>query len=179
MSLPPPAPPERPAPADLQRLAPPELERLAPLGPVRPEWVDHYGHMNLSYYVLCFDGATDALWPRLGLGPGLRAAGLGTFAAENWVAYRREVLLGMPLAASSEVIDHDEKRLLLRHRLFHADEGWESAECELLFLCVDLARRRVSRWPEAVLTAFAREPAGAPATRLSLRRPRDALPPEK
>ena len=141
-----------------------------PVGAVEPAWVDHYGHMNLAYYVLVFDRATDLLWPRLGLGPELRAAGLGTFAAESWVGYRREVLEGAPLAAVSEVLDFDNKRLLIRHRLLHADEGWESAESELLFLCVDLGRRKVSHWPQDVLAAFGRRPGGAPATRLALRR---------
>ncbi len=146
------------------------------IGPVRPEWTDHYGHMNMAFYLVAFDMATDLLWPRLGLGPAFRAQGLGTFAAESWVAYQREVLEGMPLAASSEVLAHDAKRLLLRHRLFHAEEGWQSAECEFLFLCVDLEKRKVAAWPEAVQAAFAAQAGaaqagGAPAKRLSLQRP--------
>ena len=51
---------------------------------VRPEWVDHYGHMNLAYYLVAFDLATDALWPALNLGETFRARGLGTFAVESW-----------------------------------------------------------------------------------------------
>ncbi|MBI0536416.1 thioesterase [Roseomonas sp. KE2513] len=137
---------------------------------VRPEWVDHYGHMNVAPYVSVFDLATDALWPTLGLGEPFVARGLGTFAAENWVAYRREVRLDDPLAAESEVLAHDEKRLLIRHRLFHAEEGFESARCELLFLCVDLSLRRVSRWPEETRAAFAAVPPGPPPERLALRR---------
>ena len=52
-----------------------------PLCTVLPGWVDHYRHMNLAYYLVAFDIATDALWPSLGLGPGFRERGLGTFAA--------------------------------------------------------------------------------------------------
>jgi acyl-CoA thioester hydrolase len=140
------------------------------LGPVRPEWVDSYGHMNLAYYLVNFDMATDGLWPRLGLGRSFRDRGLGTFAAESWVAYRREVTEGMALEASSEVVDHDSKRLLVRHHLFHAEEGWESAECEMLFLCVDLGMRKVTDWPEDVRAAFAAAPGCPPAQRLALRR---------
>ncbi|WP_376087810.1 acyl-CoA thioesterase [Roseomonas sp. CCTCC AB2023176] len=144
--------------------------RRSLLGPVRPEWVDHYGHMNLAWYVLVFDMATDVLWPSLGLGPAFRARSLGTFSAENWVAHAREVRQGDPLAAESEVIGHDAKRLLVRHRLFHAAEGWESARCEILFLCVHLERRRVTEWPGDVRAAFAGAPVGPSPERLALRR---------
>jgi len=140
------------------------------LGKVRPEWVDHYGHMNLAYYLVAFDEATDLFWPSITLGKQFRAQGLGTFAAESWVGYRRELVEGQPIAASSEVIAHDAKRLLVRHRLFHATEGWESAVNELLYLCVDLERRKVTPWPEATLTAFQAAPKGAPAERLALKR---------
>lgn len=138
---------------------------------VRPEWVDHYGHMNLAWYLAVFDMATDRLWPRLRLGRGFRAQGLGTFAAESWVAYRREVKLGDPLDCAGEVLAHDEKRLLIRHRMRHAEEGWEVAECEFLFLCVDLERRKVAPWPAANAEAFAAAcVAGVAPARLSLRR---------
>ena len=29
---------------------------------VRPEWIDHNGHMNVAYYVLAFDESTDAVY---------------------------------------------------------------------------------------------------------------------
>ncbi len=138
---------------------------------VRPEWVDHYGHMNLAWYLAVFDMATDRLWPRLRLGPGFRARGLGTFAAESWVGYRREVKLGDPLDCTGEVLAHDEKRLLVRHHMRHAEEGWEVAECEFLFLCVDLERRKVAPWPAENAESFAAaRVADAVPARLSLRR---------
>jgi len=138
---------------------------------VLPEWVDHYGHMNLAWYLAVFDMATDRMWPALGLGAPLRAQELGTFAAESWVAYRREVKLGDPLDCDSEVLAHDGKRLLIRHRMRHAEAGWEAAVCELLFLCVHLQRRKVTPWPEEVTPLFARATvAGGAPPRLSLRR---------
>ena len=94
---------------------------------VRPEWVDHYGHMNMGFYLVVFDMATDQLWPSLGLGPALHARGFGTFAAETWVNYVREVREGMPLSATNEVIAYDAKRLICQHRLHHATEGWLAA----------------------------------------------------
>ncbi|MGX9965657.1 acyl-CoA thioesterase [Roseomonas sp. F4] len=137
---------------------------------VRPEWVDHYGHMNLAYYLVAFDLATDEVWPDWGLGPALRARGLGTFAVESWQAYRREVVLDAPLAAESALLAFDTKRLLLRHRLYHAEEDWLSAENEVLFLCVDLATRRVAAWPEDVLARFEQVRVAEAPQRLALKR---------
>jgi acyl-CoA thioester hydrolase len=137
---------------------------------VQPEWVDQYGHMNLAWYVAVLDQATDALWPRLRLGEGFNAAGFGTFAAESWVAYRRELRLAAPLDWESAVLAADEKRLLLRHRLFHATEGFLSAEQEVLYLCVDLGARRVVPWPAAVAARLAEAVTGEAAQRLALRR---------
>lgn len=137
---------------------------------VKPEWVDQYGHMNLAWYVAVLDQATDALWPTLGLGEAFNASGFGTFAAESWVAYRREVKLAAPLDWESAVLAADDKRLLVRHRLFHAAEQFLSAEQEVLYLCVGLAARRVTAWPEAVAAGLAAAATGEAAQRLQLRR---------
>lgn len=137
---------------------------------VRPEWVDHYGHMNLAYYLVAFDLATDALWPSLGLGTTLQAQRLGTFAVESWQGYRREVVLDAPLAAESAVLAFDAKRLIVRHHLFHAEEGWLSAENEVLFLCVDLETRRVAAWPEEVLRLLEKARVEEAPKRLALKR---------
>ena len=126
--------------------------------------------MNLAYYLVAFDLATDALWPSIGLGKGFQERGLGTFAAESWQAYMREVTEGAPLAFESEVLAYDAKRLLCRHVMFHAEEGWQAAENEVLYLCVDLSARRVGAWPADVLAHFAARLGGAPAKRLALKR---------
>lgn len=141
-----------------------------PLAMVRPDWVDAYGHMNMAFYLAVFDMATDQLWPHLGLGPAFRARNLGTFAAETWVNYVREVREGMPLSCSNEVLAYDAKRLLALHRMYHHAEGWLAAENEVLYLCVDLGTRRVTTWPEDVLARFAALCTGNAPRRLALRR---------
>jgi acyl-CoA thioesterase FadM len=40
---------------------------------VRPEWIDHNGHMNVAYYVLAFDEAAGSLSKYLGIGKEYRA----------------------------------------------------------------------------------------------------------
>jgi acyl-CoA thioester hydrolase len=141
-----------------------------PLARVKPEWVDGYGHMNMGYYLVAYDLQTDRLWPKIGLGQGLRAAGLGTFAADAWLDYQREMLEGMPIGAESEVLAADGKRLLVRHRMFHWEEGWTASAHEVLYLCVDLARRKVSAWPDDVRATLEAAATGRAPGRLSLTR---------
>ncbi|WP_421988979.1 thioesterase family protein [Roseococcus sp.] len=141
-----------------------------PLASVRPEWVDGYKHMNMGNYLVAYDLQTDRLWPHIALGHPLRAAGLGTFAAEAWLDYQREMLEGMPIGGSSMVLAFDEKRLLCRHRMFHLTEGWTASEHEVLYLCVDLGKRKVATWPASVMSRFAEVATGEPAKRLALKR---------
>ena len=37
-------------------------------GEVLPQWIDANGHLNLAYYVVLFDQATDALYDVVGVG---------------------------------------------------------------------------------------------------------------
>ena len=140
------------------------------LATVRPEWVDHYGHMNMGFYAVVFDIATDHQWSGLNLGASLHDQGLGTFAIENWLAYVREVREGMPLAFESEALVYDDKRLICLHRMYHATEGWLAAENEVLYLCVDLEKRRAGAWPAETLQQFQRLCTGAAPKRLALKR---------
>ena len=41
-------------------------------GEALPEWIDYNGHMNVAYYVLAFDHATDAFLDYLGMGQAYR-----------------------------------------------------------------------------------------------------------
>lgn len=114
---------------------------------VRPDWIDYNGHMNVAYYVLAFDFATDALWDYLGLTDAYRdASGQSTFAAEEHVTYQREVREGDPLRFSCQLVAWDKKRIHHFHRMYHADEGYLAATIESMSLCVDLKSRRVTEF---------------------------------
>ena len=117
-------------------------------GEVLPEWIDYNGHMNLAYYTVLFDGATDALFDALGLGLDYRQTRkLGTFVAETHNLYERELLVGARVRIATQILGLDEKRLYLAHEMFALDGGARTATQELMFLHVDLARRRVSPFP--------------------------------
>ncbi|HEX6843297.1 MAG TPA: thioesterase family protein, partial [Stellaceae bacterium] len=80
----------------------PELDLAAPLdrhrAEVRADWIDANGHMNVGYYVVAFDHATDTLCDQLGIGWSYVEHRLGmVFVLEAHVTYDREVHAGDPL----------------------------------------------------------------------------------
>lgn len=118
---------------------------------VHPDWIDYNGHMNVAYYVLAFDHATDAFFDYLGLDEAHRQeTGGSTFAAESHVNYLREVGEGDALSFTTQLLGYDEKRLHFFHRMYHAEEGYLAATSEWLNLYIDLNVRRVCPMPEFV-----------------------------
>ena len=123
---------------------------------VLPEWIDYNGHMNVAYYLLAFDHATDAFLDWLGLDAAHRdASGGTTFAGDIHLTYQREVKEGDPLRVATQLLGYDEKRIRFICRMFHADEGFLAATMESLSLYVDLQRRRVASLPTAIQTRLA------------------------
>ena len=135
-------------------------------GEVLPAWIDYNGHMNLAYYTVLFDQATDLLFDELGLGLDYRRERqLGTFVAETHNLYERELLVGARLRIATRILGSDDKRLHLGHEMFALGGGHRCATQELMFLHVDLAARRVSPFPNDLrrrIDAMAASHAGLP-----------------
>lgn len=133
-------------------------------GVVLPEWIDENDHLNLAYYIVLFDRATDALWGTLGLGAAYRrATGCGTFAVETHTIYLTELLVHERTRALSWVVGADSKRLHVAHDLIRDRDGAVSARHELMFLNVDLVARRSVPWPAATLARLRAAQNGAEA----------------
>ena len=121
------------------------------VGEVLPAWIDGNDHMNMAYFVVMFDLATDVIWDALGIGFAYkRATQCGTFAAEAHILYDREMRLGERGRVHSRLLGADAKRVHVAHELFRLDDGKRAAAQEFLFLHVDLAARRVIPWPAAI-----------------------------
>lgn len=117
---------------------------------VRPEWVDYNGHMNVAYYVLVFDHATDAVLDHVALGADYRAAsGCSVFVAEAHVTYDQEVNAGDRLRIISRIIGVEGKKFILFHEMYRQGDGELVATNEVLCLHVDLAQRRSAPLPAA------------------------------
>src|SRR5438105_14873660 len=122
--------------------------------------------MNLAYYVVLFDRATDLLFDELGLGLDYRRKDeKGTFVVETHNLYERELLEGERVRIATQILGADDKRLHLAHEMFRIDDGGRSATQELMFLHIDMPARRVSPFPPALrerVAAWAAAPAALP-----------------
>ena len=124
---------------------------------VRPEWVDYNGHMNVAYYVLIFDHATDAALDRLDVGEAYRRrAGCSVFVGEMHVNYRQEVVEGDALTVGTRLLATDERRLVLFHEMTCSRFAKPVASNEVLCVHVDLATRRPAPWPVEASETLAR-----------------------
>ena len=111
---------------------------------VRPEWIDHNGHMNMGFYLVVFDLATDEFFRSIGLDEAHRRASRATtFCLEAHVTSHREVREGDPLRFTTLLLGHDAKRLHYFHQMYHAEEGcYLAATNELMSLHVSEETRR-------------------------------------
>jgi acyl-CoA thioester hydrolase len=110
---------------------------------VRPEWIDNNRHMNMGYYLVVFDLATDAWMRRIGLDERHRAAqAVTTFCLEAHVTYHREVREGDPLRFTTQLLAFDAKRMHYIHAMYHRDSGYLAATNELVSLHVSQETRR-------------------------------------
>jgi acyl-CoA thioester hydrolase len=126
-------------------------------GRVEPGWIDYNGHMNVAYYHVAFDRATDAFLDRIGLGEEYLVREKGSmFALEDHITYRRELREGDPFRITLQLLDADEKRLHYFLRMFHLDSGFLAATCEHLSIFVDMTKRASAPMPEEVARAVAR-----------------------
>jgi acyl-CoA thioester hydrolase len=114
-------------------------------GKVQPEWIDYNGHMNLAYYTVLFDYASDLLFDAIGIGRDYKdSTGHGTFVVETHNIYENELLLGEGVRVASQILGADDKRLHVAHEMFRLADNSRSAMQELMFLSIDLGRRRVA-----------------------------------
>lgn len=122
-------------------------------GTVLPEWIDYNGHMNVAFYVLAFDHATDTLFNYLGIGEEYKNKyNYSTFTLEGHITYDREVLEGDPLSFKTYLLDYDEKRLHYFHEMYHATEGYLASTNELITMHIDMNVRRSTPFASELMT---------------------------
>ncbi len=112
-------------------------------GQVKPEWLDYNGHMNLAYYVLAFDYATEAFYEQLGLGEKyIKIENQSMFTIEIDVVYRQELLLGEKFYIRTWLQNYNEKLLHYLHQMYHSNNDELVATNECMAVNVDMTTRR-------------------------------------
>ncbi len=123
---------------------------------VRSEWIDHNQHMNMGYYLVVFDFATDAWLDFVGLTQAHRAQQqITTFCLEGHVTYQREVDAHAPLRFTTRLLGYDAKRIHYFHEMHHAEEGFLASTNELMSLHVSRRTRRAAPMAAQVLARLA------------------------
>lgn len=119
---------------------------------VDSNWIDYNGHMNLAYYMLAFDHATDAFFDYIGLGIAyLETSKCSTFTLEAHITYDRELMKNDPMRFETQLLKYDKKRLHYVHMMYNADKGYLASTNELISLHVDLTDRRSKNMPQSII----------------------------
>ncbi len=119
---------------------------------VRDAWIDRNGHLNMGYYVVVFDFATDAWLDYIGLDTEHRESQkIATFSLESHVIYAREVGQDDELRFTTRLLGFDAKRIHYFHEMVHAQEGYLAATNELMSLHVSQVTRRSAPMAPKVL----------------------------
>ncbi len=115
---------------------------------VKPEWIDHNGHMNVAFFVVAFDEATDAVYETWGLGLDYPdSSGCSVFTLGMNVDYCAELFEGDPIRIVTTLVDRDRKCIHYFHEMTHAETGALAARNECLCMNVDLATRKSAAFP--------------------------------
>ena len=127
-------------------------------GVILDDWLDYNGHLNVAYYLMAFDKATDELFDHWGVGADyVEQAQHSFFAVEQHLVYDREMLGGAPFKIETSLVDYDSRRLHLIMAMIHGAEGYQAATAEMMFVHVDMTARRAAAIPEVVSNKLASE----------------------
>jgi acyl-CoA thioester hydrolase len=122
----------------------------APSRRVPEEYGDGNGHLNVRHYLGILDDAEWVVFDEFGAGSEASEAGIGgMFALEQFLTYRREVLVGDEVAVHLRLLEREPRMLHLVSYLVNHTRHEVSASMESLEAYVDYATRRISSFPDA------------------------------
>lgn len=125
--------------------------------PVRLEWIDYNGHMNVAYYTLIFDHAVDAFLDFLGTGEDYaKRTQCSFFTLDARILYLRELTAGQFVRCTIQLLDYDEKRFHYCAEMTNVAEGWSAALGEAVSIHVDLTSRQAAPMPGPVIDLLKR-----------------------
>jgi carnitine 3-dehydrogenase len=123
-------------------------------GMVDPDWTDYNGHMTEFRYLDVFSTSTDELLVWIGGGPAYASSGASWYTIETHIRHLDEVAAGKPIRVETQLVDHDEKRLHLFHRMIGVEKENLLATGEHMLMHVDMKAGRGSPMPAEMKAAL-------------------------
>ena len=119
-------------------------------GSVKEDWIDYNGHMNMAYYVQCFEESSDFLLEHMDLG--YRYAieeQKGVFVIKCEINYRKEINLHEIFIISLEELICKGKKLIVGLKMLNAINE-KIADYKILNLNVDLESKKSVTFSTAI-----------------------------
>ena len=111
-------------------------------GRVIENWIDYNDHMNMAYYVQCFEESSDFILEYFDLGYNYAISRKkGVFVIKCEINYKKEIKLGEKFFISLERIVFQGKKLILNLNMID-DQKKIYADYEILNLNVDLKTKK-------------------------------------
>lgn len=124
-------------------------------GTVKEDWIDYNGHMNMAYYVQCFEESSDFLLEHMDLG--YRYAieeQKGVFVIKCEINYRKEINLHENFIISLEELVCKGKKLIVGLKMVN-EKNETIADYKILNLNVDLETKKSSTFSPKIIAQLA------------------------
>ena len=124
-------------------------------GSVKEDWIDYNGHMNMAYYVQCFEESSDFLLEHMDLG--YRYAieeQKGVFVIKCEVNYRKEINLYENFIISLEELVCKGKKLIVGLKMLN-EKNEKIADYKILNLNVDLETKKSNAFSSKIIAQLA------------------------
>ena len=124
-------------------------------GAVHDDWIDYNGHMNMAYYVQCFEETSDFLLEHMDLG--YRYAleeQKGVFVIKCEINYRKEISLHENFVISLQELICNGKKLIVGLKMMNK-ESETIADYRILNLNVDLQSKKSIPFSQEVVGQLA------------------------
>ena len=120
-------------------------------GTVKEDWIDYNGHMNMAYYVQCFEESSDFLLEHMDLG--YRYAieeQKGVFVIKCEINYRKEINLYENFIISLQDLICKGKKLIVGLKMLN-ENNETIADYKILNLNVDLETKKSSTFSPKII----------------------------
>jgi acyl-CoA thioester hydrolase len=124
-------------------------------GKVKEDWIDYNGHMNMAYYVQCFEESSDFLLEHMDLG--YRYAieeQKGVFVIKCEINYRKEINLHENFIISLEELVCKGKKLIVGLKMVNENNEM-IADYKILNLNVDLETKKSITFSPKIIAQLA------------------------